>query len=180
MSKTKSKKRKPDKKEILEVMDKKNRPLGAFSRHDVHRLNLLHRSVLVLFYNTNKELYIQQRSRKLCSYPGYWDLSAAGHVQLGESTQEAAQRELEEELGVYIRRLHLKCQLPASEDTGYEFVYLYSAGRCAQKPSPNPAEIQNSFFVQKNELACLIDSFAQLLTPALLHFWRLGLLFPTN
>lgn len=164
-------------KEILEVMDEQNRPLAAFPRAEVHRLGLLHRSVLVLVYNTNNQLYLQQRSSQKQPYPGCWDLSATGHVQLGESTLDAAQRELTEELGIYIKGLRLLRELSASPETGYEFVYLYSAGRCAQAPNPDPAEIQTGAFLHKNELDILAGSFAHLLTPGLLYFWRLGILF---
>ncbi|MFP4213839.1 MAG: NUDIX hydrolase [Desulfohalobiaceae bacterium] len=158
-------------------MDERNRPLAALSRSQVHSLGLRHRSVLVMMYNTSNQLFLQQRSPKKQSYPGCWDLSATGHVQLGESTQEAALRELAEELGVYTRRLYLVQEVPAGPQTGYEFVYLYSAGRLAQAPSPNPKEIQNWAFVHQNELDVMAESFAHLMTPGLLHFWRQGVLF---
>lgn len=168
----------PFQKEILEVMDERNRPLAAFTRAEVHRLGLLHRSVFIVLYNTNNQLYLQQRSDQKDSYPGCWDLSATGHVQLGESTLEAAQRELKEELGIHIKGMRLVMELPASPETGQEFVYLYSVGRCAQTPTPNPAEIKTGAFLLKNELDVLAQSFAHLMTPGLFYFWRLGLLFP--
>lgn len=46
------------------------------------------------------ELLWQQRSEKLENFPGKWDVSAGGHVNLGESFVEAAIREAFEEIGV--------------------------------------------------------------------------------
>ena len=34
------------------------------------------------------------------SFPGLWDISAAGHITAGDTSQRAAVRELEEELGI--------------------------------------------------------------------------------
>ena len=57
-------------------------------------------------------------------HPGVWDSSAAGHVDAGEDYDEAALRELEEELGVQ-RPWTAWSKLPASEQTGQEFIWLY-------------------------------------------------------
>ena len=48
------------------------------------------------------ELLWQQRAFKLDNFPGKWDVSAGGHVNLGESFAEAAIREAREEIGVEI------------------------------------------------------------------------------
>jgi len=61
---------------------------------------LNHRIVHVLIFNDKGEIFLQQRSgqKKFC--PGHWVTSAGGHVQKGESYMQAAERELEEELGI--------------------------------------------------------------------------------
>lgn len=163
--------------ELIEVVDSHNRFLGAMPRNEVHQQGLLHRSVLILVYNKQHKLYLQQRNRDRDAYPGCWDLSAAGHVLAGESKQEAASRELEEELGLMPRHLHLQHELPASRETGFEFVSLFSTGPVAEKPLPNPREVAGGLFVEPHELDYLIQDFAHLLTPALITFWRLGCLF---
>jgi isopentenyldiphosphate isomerase len=43
---------------------------------------------------------LQKRSMHVRLAPGRWDHSAAGHVDEGESYEQAAERELEEELGI--------------------------------------------------------------------------------
>lgn len=49
------------------------------------------------------ELLWQQRSEKLANFPGKWDVSAGGHVNLGETFVEAALREAWEEIGIKVR-----------------------------------------------------------------------------
>lgn len=163
--------------EYLEVVDKNNQPIGAFSRNFVHQHNLLHRSVLVLFYNKEKKLFLQQRSHKKYEYPGYWDLSATGHVQLGESREEAAFRELEEELGLRVNKLKLLHEVPPQRNTDYEFVSLFTTTFSSHTPSLNSKEIQRGMFVERHELEYLVQAFSEVLTPGLIYFWNLGCLF---
>ncbi len=45
-------------------------------------------------------MLLQKRSARKDSYPGCYDISAAGHVTAGEDVLESAKRELQEELGI--------------------------------------------------------------------------------
>ncbi|MBQ9017620.1 NUDIX domain-containing protein [Candidatus Saccharibacteria bacterium] len=49
------------------------------------------------------ELLWQRRSDKVSRYPGDYDASAGGHINLGETLTEAAVREMHEEIGVVVR-----------------------------------------------------------------------------
>ena len=64
------------------------------------------------------ELLWQRRSEEIDRYPGDWDISAGGHVNLGESLAEAAVREAREEIGVEIlpRDLHLVALRPHNKN----------------------------------------------------------------
>lgn len=48
------------------------------------------------------ELLWQKRSKGVSRYPGFYDISAGGHINLGESLVEAAVREAREEIGALI------------------------------------------------------------------------------
>jgi 8-oxo-dGTP pyrophosphatase MutT (NUDIX family) len=61
------------------------------------------------------------------SNPGRWDSSASGHLDSGEGYDAAAHRELREELGIQSDALELLGSLPATEQTGWEFVRIYKA-----------------------------------------------------
>ena len=48
------------------------------------------------------EVLIQQRTLSKSTYPGFWDISAAGHIDFGETPLQAAIRETEEEINLSI------------------------------------------------------------------------------
>jgi isopentenyl-diphosphate Delta-isomerase len=87
--------------ELLDVLDPQGMPLGiARSRDEVHQKGLWHRTVHIWIINSQKQLLLQKRSQNKESYPGLWDISAAGHITAGDSSRNAAIRELKEELGI--------------------------------------------------------------------------------
>ncbi len=112
--------------ERFPVVDEEDRVLGDALRTEVHGNNLRHRAVHILVFNHLGEVFLQKRSRWKDRHPGLWDSSAAGHVEAGEEYDAAANRELQEELGV-AAELTRVAKLPASEKTGQEFIWLYQA-----------------------------------------------------
>src|SRR6202011_1498244 len=114
----------PTQEERFAVVDASDQILGTASRADVHGNNLLHRAVHILIFNKTGEVYLQKRSPYKDRHPLLWDSSAAGHVDAGEEYDDAARRELKEELEIDIG-LEKVLKLPASERTGQEFIWLY-------------------------------------------------------
>lgn len=82
------------------VVDEDDNVIGRASRGECHRRGFIHRSVYVIVLNDRGEVFLQKRSLKKDLYPGYYACSASGHVEYGESYEEAARRELREELGI--------------------------------------------------------------------------------
>ena len=56
----------------------------------------------LLIFNAKNELLIQKRAEDKYDWPGYYDLSAGGGVNAGETPYQAAKRECKEELGLDI------------------------------------------------------------------------------
>lgn len=95
--------------ELLDIVDKN----GAFTGEIVERkkaqeLGLLHWEVIIVVINEKKQILFQKRSANKKHFPNKWAL-CSGLVISGESCDEAAVRELKEELGVefQISDLHL-------------------------------------------------------------------------
>ena len=66
----------------------------------IHQKQLIHRSIHILVFNSNKQIFLQKRSNTKDENPGIWDTSSAGHVDAGETYDECAERELWEELRI--------------------------------------------------------------------------------
>ena len=83
--------------EYIEVCDGKGNPTGELvSRARAHAEGKIHRTVHVWLYGKSGILF-QKRARSKDSHPGYWDVSAAGHIEPGEAYPAAAVREIREE-----------------------------------------------------------------------------------
>jgi len=94
--------------EYFELYDPEGNPTGKTEcRKKVHADGLWHATVHVWIYNLNREILLQRRSLKKDSHPGFWDISAAGHISPGETPGAAAIREIEEELGLRIPKEEL-------------------------------------------------------------------------
>lgn len=86
--------------EWIDVVDAADRVVGRATRAEMRRRNLPHRAVYILVVNARSELFVHQRTTSKDVYPGYHDVTIGGVVAAGESYDDAAARELAEELGV--------------------------------------------------------------------------------
>jgi 8-oxo-dGTP pyrophosphatase MutT (NUDIX family) len=86
--------------EEVTIVDEKNTVLGSALRADMRRDGLIHRASYILVFNSQRQLFVQERTLTKDIFPGYLDLCAGGVVCSGESYEESALRELDEELGV--------------------------------------------------------------------------------
>ena len=91
--------------EIVTIVDSNNQVIGAVPRHKMRQENLIHRAAYILVFNSHGELFVHRRTLTKDIYPGYYDIAAGGVVLAGESYEESARRELEEELGIREKEL---------------------------------------------------------------------------
>lgn len=77
---------------------------GNFVREEEFKVaiqkKLIRRIVRIFIFNNQGELFVQRRGPTVAICPNRWDSSAAGHVDPGETPEEAAVRETREELGI--------------------------------------------------------------------------------
>lgn len=112
--------------EIFDVVNERDEVIGQRPRREVHQLGLRHRAVHVLVFNSRGEVFLQKRSMKKDCFPGVWDSSASGHLDVGESYDACAVRELREELGLQAPKpLDRLFKIDACPETGQEFVWVY-------------------------------------------------------
>jgi isopentenyldiphosphate isomerase len=82
--------------------------------------------VHVLVFDAAGRVFLQKRSLLKDASPGLWDSSCSGHLDAGEDYDPAAVRELAEEIGLTVSRPPERWfRLPACDETGWEFVWVY-------------------------------------------------------
>ena len=138
--------------ERFDVVNERDEVIGQRSRGEVHRLGLRHRAVHVLVFNRRGELFLQKRSMTKDCFPGTWDSSASGHLDVGETYDACAVREVREELGVTLDSAPERLfKLAACPETGWEFVWIY---RClAEGPFRlHPEEIERGEWCSRERL----------------------------
>ncbi len=86
--------------ELIDIVDLEDRVIGNASRKEIYEKLLRHRIVHIFVFNNKDQLALNLISKDSKSYPLHWGSSVAGHVQSGETYEQAAVRELEEELGI--------------------------------------------------------------------------------
>lgn len=85
----------------IDVLDEFGRRTGeVLSRKDIHAQGKIHRSARLYLFDQEKRLLIQRRSAYKDHLPNELSISVAGHLDAGEPSFQAIQRELQEELGI--------------------------------------------------------------------------------
>ncbi len=88
------------KNEIIQIVDENNTEIAAVARWMMREQQLTHRASYILVFNQTGDLFVQKRTMTKDIYPGYYDVAAGGVVLAGETYEESARRELNEELGI--------------------------------------------------------------------------------
>jgi isopentenyldiphosphate isomerase len=89
-----------DKTEIFAVVDDDDNVVGEATWDELREKKLTHRTSNVFVFNSKGELYVHKRAAGLSLYPGMYDVKFGGITRAGESYDDCAKRELEEESGI--------------------------------------------------------------------------------
>ena len=95
------KKMKDNLKEIFPIVDEQGRVTGSATRGECHSGSmLLHPVVHLHVLNSKGELFLQRRPDWKDIQPGKCDTAVGGHMDYGETVEQALMREVREELGI--------------------------------------------------------------------------------
>ena len=90
-----------NKEEWFPLIDEQGNTIGKATRRECHNgSKLLHPVVHLHIINNDGELYLQKRSVNKDIQPSKWDTAVGGHIDYGETVEEALAREVREELGI--------------------------------------------------------------------------------
>lgn len=82
------------------LVDQSDKQIGVIGKIEAHRQGLLHRAFSIFLINDNTEMLLQQRALNKYHSGGLWTNACCSHPKPGESTDQAAERRLWEEMGV--------------------------------------------------------------------------------
>ncbi|MHA7961516.1 NUDIX hydrolase [Streptomyces sp. L500] len=145
--------------EVLDIVDEHDRVVGQAPRGAVYAEGLLHRCVFVQARDARGRLFVHRRTDRKLVFPSRYDMFVGGVVGAGESYDEAALREAEEELGV--------SGLPAPTPL-FRFLYRGAGGgwwsavyevRCDLPVSPQEEEVAWWDFLPEEEVAARLDEW---------------------
>ncbi|MQY16223.1 Nudix hydrolase [Streptomyces sp. RB5] len=125
--------------ELVERVDDQDRVLGIVERAEAIRNRWLHRVATTICRRPDGRVLIHRRPPTVSRFPGQYNWLVGGAVNVGESYETAAARELAEELGVTASpRLVLKFLCPGAISPYW--LGLHEAV-ITDEPTMDPAEI---------------------------------------
>ncbi|UCB44920.1 MAG: NUDIX domain-containing protein [Spirochaetota bacterium] len=150
------------------MYDERRNPTGRIGeRSKVHSEGLWHRTVHIWIYKDNS-LLLQMRSKHKESFPGLWDVSAAGHVETGEEPLTTAIREIKEELGfevhtnlirfVDVKQFSLTSQNGKFINNEITHIFTHEFRGSLNDIVPNPFEVEQLKFFDIDHLENLLGN----------------------
>jgi isopentenyldiphosphate isomerase len=154
--------------EYIDIVSENGEPTGKVAlKSEAHKNGWWHNTIHLWLYTKNGEILLQQRSRKKLIYPLLWDVSAAGHIDAGESFIQAAIRETKEELGLDLTKKelikigvhkHLSSYANGTiRDNEFHQVYLAELKVDIKQLSPQEDEVEAIKLVSIEEFNSLLD-----------------------
>jgi 8-oxo-dGTP pyrophosphatase MutT (NUDIX family) len=93
--------------ELVDIVDEHDAVVAVVTRREMRARALRHRAVFIAVQDHDGRLLVHQRSFAKDVRPGAWDIAFGGVVASGESYDDAAVRELAEEIGITSAPLRL-------------------------------------------------------------------------
>ena len=137
------------------LVDKNDNQVGLMPKLEAHEKGVLHRAFSIFIFNSRYELLLQKRASSKYHSGGLWTNTCCSHPREGEDTLDAANRRLDEEMGIktslrkvydFIYKAELDNQL-----TEHEFDHVFY-GVCDNDPILNKDEAEDSKWVDMETL----------------------------
>lgn len=137
--------------ELLPLVDEAGRVIGSATRGECHGGSmLLHPVVHLHVFDTAGRLYLQHRPVWKDIQPDRWDTAVGGHVDWGETVDEALRREVREEIGLTAFTPQPVARYVFSSARERELVNVY---KCVSDQPPRPSnELDGGRFFTTDEI----------------------------
>ncbi len=137
------------------LVDDQDENIGLLPKLEAHEKGLLHRAISVFIFNTKGEMLLQKRQLHKYHSGGLWTNTCCSHPLPNESTLEAANRRLLEEMGMKTRLNYLfKFKYHANLDHNlieHELDHVFF-GITDQPPQLNDEEVSDYKYISAESL----------------------------
>ncbi len=152
------------------VVDENDNEIGTEYMMDAIKKGMIRRASRIYVFNEAGQLLVQQRSKSVLK-PLMLDQSAAGHVDIGETYEQAAYRELREELGLENMKLKLV-------ETSFRTTDFYNTIYKVIVPDDtkidyDPEELNAILWYDTTKLDAEMNDAPEKFTPAFKEVWFL-------
>ena len=142
--------------EMRPSYDEEGQVVGKATRGECHGgARLLHPVVHLHVFNNNGEIFLQKRPEWKDIQPGKWDTAVGGHIDYGETPEEALVREVREELGITTFTPQWLGMYVFESQRERELVYVYQTVHDGEI-HPSEAELDGGRFWTIDEIRSAI------------------------
>ncbi|MEK4252747.1 NUDIX hydrolase [Ureibacillus sp. FSL K6-2830] len=135
----------------------RNKLAKQIVRGDKMASDEFHLVVHVCIFNSQGEMLIQQRQPFKKEWPNLWDITCGGSAIAGETSQQAASRELFEELGIHYNFEQIRPQFTINFERGFNDYYLIEYDVNLNELTLQSDEVQAIKWASKEEIIALIN-----------------------
>lgn len=156
------------------LVDEHDQQIGTMEKMEAHRSGMLHRAFSIFLFNAKGHMLLQQRAMDKYHSPGLWTNACCSHPLPGELVAAAAQRRVQEELGISPSfepgfQFTYRAEL-ANELVEHEFDHVFF-GRWDGGLKPDPAEVMNTRWISIDEMQSEVANAPERFTAWLLVCW---------
>lgn len=144
--------------ELWDLYDKHRKLTNqTMTRGDVMLKDTYHLVIHVVIFNSKNQMLIQKRKYDKVSNPNIWDISVGGSVTAGETSQQGAMRETEEELGISIDLHNQLPHLSITFERGYDDIYIVNREADLRTLAVPNEEVSDVKWASIDEIYQMID-----------------------
>jgi isopentenyl-diphosphate delta-isomerase type 1 len=156
------------------IVDEQDNEIGTAMLSEAWQRGLYHRIVSVFVQDDQGRMLLQLRSPNVAVYPNCWDQAAGGHVDAGQTYDQAAHNELLEEIGIEDTELTVLGTFRSNNREGDRIINQFERSYLAQVPHdialrPEAEEVSSLRWFTPEELKQEVAERRESFTPGLLH-----------
>lgn len=129
----------------------------TIKRGDQRPSDLYHLIIHVCLFNSQGHLLIQKRHPQKEPWPGLWDISCGGASLATETSQQAAQRELYEELGIDHDFSSIRPAMTLNYQAGFDDIFIVEKDLELEDLKLQPEEVVDAKYASLDDIFDLID-----------------------